>query len=219
MILIESNFNDIQILSEQTQKGKEWYIEGVFLQADVVNRNRRIYPGSLMEQEVENYKKNYVDTRRAVGELSHPDCLEINLDKITHITESISKEGSNYIGKAKILGTTCGREVQALLEGGVTLGVSSRAGGSTKLNSAGINEVQKDFSLRAIDIVFHPSAPDALVRGILEGAEFIHEAAPEAEEFVEQLRNELNTNKSYLLAEKRMESFQKFMKVLAGAGY
>ena len=215
MILVESLF-DVNILSEAVNNGKDWYIEGIFMQSDVVNRNRRLYPDAIMEREVESYKQNYVATKRAVGELSHPDNIEINLDKITHLTESISKEGKNYIGRAKILNTTAGKEVKALLEGGVQLGVSSRALGSVKLNEMGINEVQKDFSLRAIDIVFHPSAPDALVRGLLEGASFVHEAAPDAEELIEQLKAELNNKKAYQLAEKRLEAFNKFMSVLSG---
>ena len=215
-ILVESNFSDVQVITESVGEKKNWYIEGVFLQEDIVNRNKRRYPRQIMEQEVNNYIKNWVEQKRAVGELSHPDTIEINLDKITHITESIMRDGSNYIGKAKILNTPCGKIVEGLLEGGVRLGVSSRATGSVRRDNNGINEVQSDFSLRAIDVVFHPSAPDAMVEGLMEGASYIWDTTSEDTLFLESLRQDLDKGKGYKSQEKRYEAFVQLMNKISG---
>lgn len=210
-LLTESSFRT-EILTEADESGKKnWYIEGVFMQSNVVNRNRRIYPDPIMESEINKYVKEYVQTKRAVGELTHPDTPQINLDKITHITESIRKEGNNYIGKAKILNTPCGNIVKGLLEGGVQLGVSSRGMGSVKLNKQGINEVQDDFKLAAIDIVYQPSAPDAFVEGLMENASFVWDTVSEDIEFVESLRQDVKVATATQLQEAKLEAFQKFL--------
>ena len=157
------------IVEEKLGKGKQYFIEGPFLQSEIVNRNGRMYQESVMDKEVERYNKEYVAKNRAYGELGHPDTPSINLDRVSHMITSLRKEGTNYIGKAKILDTPMGKIVKGLLDGGANLGVSSRAMGSLKANNQGIQIVQDDFMLStAADIVADPSAPDAFVRGIME---------------------------------------------------
>lgn len=210
--LSESNFQDVEVLSEADANGKKsWYLEGVFLQSDVVNRNKRIYPDSIMEKEITRYVNEYVTTKRAVGELSHPPTPEINLDNVSHIIESIEKRGTNYTGKAKILNTPSGRIAEGLLEGGVKLGVSSRGLGSVKQNSEGINEVQDNFRLATVDIVYQPSAPDAFVEGLMENASFVWNTTEEDKEFLENLKEHVDkTNKAYL-QEKKLQALQLFL--------
>ena len=213
-ILTESSF-DTKILVEEKENGqKDWYIEGIFMQADVVNRNRRNYPREIMEKEIGSYINEYVTPRRAVGELSHPDTAQINLDKITHIVEEIRQEGNNFYGKARILNTPAGNIVKGLLEGGVQLGVSSRGMGSVKRNSQGINEVQNDFKLAAIDIVYQPSAPDAFVQGLMESSEGMWDTISEDVEFVESLKSTFAEEKEIELQESKIEAFSKFLEAI-----
>jgi hypothetical protein len=213
--LIESAF-DTQILTEADAEGnKNWFIEGVFVQSDVVNKNRRIYPRPIMEKEINSYINEYVLSNRAVGELSHPEGTEINLDKITHIIESIEQHGNNFHGKAKILNTPSGNIVKGLLEGGVKLGVSSRARGSVKTNRDGINEVQSDFRLAAVDIVYQPSAPDAFVNGLMENSPFLGTICEDVE-FMESLKSDIRNTKSKDLQEAKLEAFSKFMRLING---
>lgn len=212
-ILTEANFTDVQIVTEDRTdgRGRDWVIEGVFIQSDIVNRNRRLYPRQLMESKIGEYQRDFVDMNRAVGELSHPDTTEINLDNITHLTTQINQDGANFIGRAKILNTPQGNVVRGLLEGGVKLGVSSRARGSVKQNAQGVNEVQDDFNLAAIDIVYQPSAPDAFVQGLVENADFVWDTIHEADqEFVESLKDDVHTTESSQLDEKKLEVFQRF---------
>lgn len=212
MILSESTFKDIQIISEGNDLNKNWFIEGVFMQADVVNKNRRIYPLSIMEREIGSYNNEYVLPRRAVGELSHPDTPTINLDKITHVVENIKQEGSNFIGRARVLNTPSGNIVKGLLEGGVQLGVSSRGMGSVKRNGQGINEVQDDFKLAAIDIVYQPSAPDAFVKGLMEG-EILTEQFVDEEDvtFVKNLAEELSVKHNWEQQAQQVAALEKFL--------
>jgi hypothetical protein len=161
------------VVEEKLGKGKTYFIEGVFLQSELQNRNGRMYPESIMDKEVGRYLKEYVKQNRAYGELGHPDSPSINLDRVSHLIVDLRKEGTNYIGKAKILDTPMGQIAKGLLDGGANLGVSSRALGSLKMNNEGINVVQDDFMLStAADIVADPSAPDAFVRGIMESKEW-----------------------------------------------
>lgn len=208
--LYESNFKEVETITEEINGTKNWYISGPFMQADIVNKNRRIYPKAIMEREIESYNRNYVKTRRAVGELSHPETPKINLDKISHIIEEIRQDGNNFYGKAKILSTPCGNIAKSLLEGGVQLGVSSRGAGDVRKNSSGIMEVQDNFSLSAVDIVYQPSAPDAFVSGLMEGCEWgtIHEDI----EFIENLRNSLDKNRLFEDQEAKVNAFEKFIK-------
>ena len=157
------------IVEEKLGKKKEYFIEGIFLQSELKNRNGRMYPESVMDKEVARYMQECVLNNRAYGELGHPDTPSINLDRVSHMIVNLRKEGTNYIGKAKILETPMGNIARGLLDGGANLGVSSRALGSLKMNENGVNVVQDDFMLStAADIVADPSAPDAYVRGIME---------------------------------------------------
>jgi hypothetical protein len=210
VILTESSFST-QVINESDASGKKnWFIEGVFMQSDVVNKNRRFYPDSIMESATNSYISEYVSTNRAVGELSHPESIQINLDKITHLIESINKDGKNYIGRAKVLNTPCGNIVSGLLEGGVQLGVSSRGLGSVT-EKRGINEVQNDFIIKAIDIVYQPSAPIAFVDGLMEGASFIWDSIPEDTEYLESLKESIKNTKTVNLQEQKIVAFNKFL--------
>lgn len=215
-LLTESSFNTETITEADSDGVKSWYLNGVFMQADVVNRNHRIYPRGIMENEINSYIKEYVVPRRAVGELSHPDTASINLDKITHIIESIEQRGNNFYGKAKILNTPSGNIIKGLLEGGVQLGVSSRGRGSVVTNSKGINEVQKDFKLGAIDIVYQPSAPDAFVDGLMEGESFVWDSVQEDTEFLQGLKEGIHNTKIKDIQEAKMAAFAKFMNMIRG---
>jgi hypothetical protein len=172
----------MRLISEITEKveyiteanGKDLYIEGVFLQADIKNRNGRLYPGATMKKEVLRYTKEYIDKKRAFGELGHPEGPTVNLDRVSHMITSLSEDGSNWLGRAKVMDTPCGNIVKNLIKEGAQLGVSSRGMGSLKATKKGIQEVQDDFYLAtAADIVADPSAPDAFVNGIMEGKEWI----------------------------------------------
>ena len=154
--------------------GKDLYIEGIFLQADVKNRNGRYYPSKVMEKEVKRYTKEYIDKKRAFGELGHPEGPTVNLDRVSHMITELTQDGSNWKGKAKVTDTPHGNIVKSLIKEGAQLGVSSRGMGSLKANKKGVQEVQDDFYLAtAADIVADPSAPDAFVNGIMEGKEWV----------------------------------------------
>lgn len=176
MKLIKELNEDLQYIvevNEETGK-KNLYIEGVFLQSNLQNRNGRVYPREIMQREVDRYMKEQVATKRAYGELGHPEGPSINLDRVSHMITSLKEDGNNWIGKAKILDTPMGNIAQSLIKEGAGLGVSSRGLGSLKENSEGINEVQDDFMLAtAADIVADPSAPDAYVAGIMEGRDWV----------------------------------------------
>jgi len=175
MKLITEAIEDIQILEEETNGKKNLYIEGVFLQGDIKNRNGRVYPFGVLEREVGRYTEQYVNVGRALGELGHPDGPTVNLDRVSHKIVSLKAEGSNFIGKAQILNTPMGNIAKSLLESGVKLGVSSRGMGSIEEKN-GANYVRDDFMLAtAADIVADPSAPDAFVNGIMEGKEWVWE--------------------------------------------
>jgi hypothetical protein len=174
MKLITEEVLNVQYLVEEDGKGgKTHSIEGIFMQAEKQNRNGRVYPRHILSKEVERYNKDYVMKNRAFGELGHPDSPTINLDRVSHMITSLKPEGNNFIGKAKILDTPNGRIVKSLLDGGASLGVSTRGVGSLK-PANGFQLVQDDFHLAtAADIVADPSAPDAFVQGIMENAEWI----------------------------------------------
>ena len=167
MILEESA---LDVVAEQVgyAADKNWYISGVFAQAEIPNKNKRIYPLSVLEREVNLFKQNFISTQRAVGELSHPETMEINPDRAAILIESLEKNGNDFYGKAKVIPTPCGKIVQGLLEGGVKVGVSTRGCGSLKTRDNGISEVADDFRLFTVDVVLNPSAPDALVDAIFE---------------------------------------------------
>lgn len=208
-MLVESNFSSIETLSEFVQEGgkKNWYIKGIMAQGDIINRNKRMYPGDVLAEAMNDYIREYVNTNRAVGELSHPENTSINMDKITHLTESIERDGNDYYGKAKILGTPCGKIVEALLEGGVRLGVSTRADGKTRKSNKGYDEVQRGMRMKAIDVVFHPSAQKAMVEGLMEGERFIWGTMGEDAEYLEQIKESVLIVDRAHLQEAKIKAF------------
>jgi hypothetical protein len=200
------------IVENKLGKGKEYFIEGIFLQSELKNRNGRMYPESVMDREVARYMKESVDNNRAYGELGHPDTPSINLDRVSHMIVSLKKEGTNYIGKAKILETPMGMIARGLLDGGANLGVSSRALGSLKTNNEGVQIVQDDFMLStAADIVADPSAPDAFVRGIMESKEWIFVDGKFVEKHIEEVKRVIRNTSSRGLEEAKIIAFQKFL--------
>ena len=193
MKLISEEIESIDILTEEKDGKKTLYIQGPFLQAEVVNRNKRMYPINTMMNEVKRYTDTFVSKGRALGELGHPDGPQINLDRVSHKIVELRQEGNNFIGKAQILSTPMGKIAESLLGEGVKLGVSSRGMGSI-VNRDGINVVGEDFMLAtAADIVADPSAPDAFVDGIMEGKEWVWEGSVLREMKCEQIKTELNT--------------------------
>lgn len=200
------------LVEEKLGKGKTYFIEGVFLQSNLQNRNGRMYPEQVMDKEVGRYLKEYVKENRAYGELGHPDTPSINLDRVSHLIVDLRKEGTNYIGKAKILDTPMGQIAKGLLDGGANLGVSSRALGSLKMNNEGINVVQDDFMLStAADIVADPSAPDAFVRGIMESKEWTFVDGKFVEKNIEEVRSFIKKTSSRSLEEAKIVAFQHFL--------
>lgn len=214
MKLITEVFEDLKTITEAREDGKKnVYIEGVFLQGGIKNRNGRMYPVETLAKEVERYNESYVKSGRALGELGHPEGPQINLDRVSHLITNLRQEGNNFIGKAKLMDTPFGNIAKGLVSEGVKLGVSSRGMGSLKLNKEGINEVQDDFYLAtAADIVADPSAPDAFVNGIMEGVEWIWEndlliakKAEETKAFIER------GVRSRQLEEKKFKIFENFL--------
>jgi hypothetical protein len=200
------------IVESKLGKGKEYFIEGIFLQSELKNRNGRMYPESIMDNEVNRYIKESVDKNRAYGELGHPDTPSINLDRVSHMIVSLRKEGTNYIGKAKILETPMGQIARGLLDGGANLGVSSRALGSLQTNNEGVQIVQDDFMLStAADIVADPSAPDAFVRGIMESKEWVFVDGKFVEQHIEEAQRSIRKASSRNLQEAKIYAFQKFL--------
>jgi hypothetical protein len=200
------------IVESKLGKGKEYFIEGIFLQSELVNRNNRMYTESIMDKEVGRYIKESVDKNRAYGELGHPDTPSINLDRVSHLIVSLRKEGTNYIGKAKILETPMGMIARGLLDGGANLGVSSRALGSLQTNNEGVQIVQDDFMLStAADIVADPSAPDAFVRGIMESKEWVFVDGKFVEQHIEEAKRSIRKASSRNLEEAKIYAFQKFL--------
>ena len=200
------------IVEEKVGGKKNYFIEGVFLQSEIVNRNKRMYQEGIMDKEVGRYMKEYVAKNRAYGELGHPDTPSINLDRVSHLIVDLRKEGTNYIGKAKILETPMGMIARGLLDGGANLGVSSRAMGSLKTNNEGVQVVQDDFMLStAADIVADPSAPDAFVRGIMEGREWAFVDGKFVEKNIEEVKRNIRKTSSKNLQEAQLRAFQDFL--------
>ncbi len=189
------------------------YIEGVFLQGNIKNRNGRMYPMETLRREVSRYNENHVQAGRALGELGHPDGPTVNLDRVSHKIVSLKENGSNFIGKAKILNTPMGKIASSLIEEGVKLGVSSRGIGSLKATREGVNIVGDDFMLAtAADIVADPSAPDAFVEGIMEGKEWVWDGGILREKYAEKTYKEINTLVTQKqLDEKKLSLFNDFL--------
>ena len=214
-LLKEINESVNVIVEDNLEKGKKLYIEGICLQAAVKNRNGRIYPESVMDNEVARYIKEKINTKTAYGECTHPDTPQINLKEVSHRFVSLRKEGTNWIGKALILDTPNGNIVRGLLDGGCNVGVSSRALGSLKVNQEGIKEVQNDFKLiTAADIVSDPSGPDCWVQGIMEGAEWVYNASTNAWILAENYKKNYSKMTSKSIEESMITDFQRFLKSL-----
>lgn len=219
-VLIETNFSEVETLCESTGEGKnkEWFIHGVMAQGDVVNKNRRIYPGEILEHTMQDYNTNYVHKNRAVGEAEHPKTTQINIDRISHVIVPgtlIKESAQNWSAKAKVLNTPCGNIVKGLLEGGVQIGVSTRADGAVKRNSNGIMEVQEGLKMAAIDVVFSPSAPDALVAGLMENETYIWDSiAPADQQLLEDIRNSFKKVRKNQLNEGTLIAFKQIMEMI-----
>lgn len=214
--LIKEHIEEVKLIVEAKDNGKakDYYIEGVYLQSNLKNRNGRMYPKEIMEKEVDRYTKEYINKNRAYGELGHPDSPTINLDRVSHMIKSLKREGNNWVGKAKILDTPYGKIVKALIDEGAQLGVSSRGLGSL-VQKNGVNLVQDDFMLAtAADIVADPSAPDAFVEGVMEGAEWVYNASTKSWMMAEQLRSDIRKMTSQQVAETQAKMFETFLNSL-----
>lgn len=220
MKLICETIDEVRILKESREDGKKTYfIEGIFLQGDIKNRNGRMYPSKTLANEVARYNEQYVKTNRAYGELNHPSGPSINLDRVSHMIKDLHQEGSNFIGKAKILETPMGLIARNLIDEGANLGVSSRGMGTLVPNKEGIMEVQDDFMLAtAADIVADPSAPDAFVRGVMENVEWVYDAASgswRSMQLVENIKRTVNRVTVSEVNERKMAMFEAFLNSLA----
>ena len=194
MKLIREEIESVNIITEESNGKKSLYIEGVFLQGNIKNRNGRMYPMETLRREVGRYNESSVSTGRALGELGHPDGPTVNLDRVSHKIVSLKESGSNFIGKAKILSTPMGKIASSLLGEGVKLGVSSRGIGSLKATREGFNVVGDDFMLAtAADIVADPSAPDAFVEGIMEGKEWVWEGGILREKYAQKMKETIES--------------------------
>ena len=214
MKLITETIENVQVLTEERDGKKLLYIEGVFLQSELKNRNGRMYPFSVLNREVERYNEEYVKTKRALGELGHPDGPTVNLDRVSHRITDLRAEGNNFIGKAQILDTPMGNIAKSLLGEGVQLGVSSRGMGSIQ-KSEECSIVADDFMLTtAADIVADPSAPDAFVNGIMEGKEWVWDNGLLVEKDIEAWKMEVINTKKRQLEEKKLEIFDSFIRKL-----
>ena len=214
-LISEHQSDEISLIEEKDKNGqKHQFIEGVFLQTNMKNRNGRIYPMNIMENEVNRYNKEFIKKNRAYGELGHPDGPTINLERVSHMITSLEKDGDNFVGKAKIMNTPMGNIVKGLLNDGAKLGVSSRGMGSvTQKNDA--QYVQKDFMLAtAADIVADPSAPDAFVDGIMEGVEWINESGVFKAVEIESWKDQIRQTKQRHLEEKKLQIMKNFLSKL-----
>ena len=213
MKLITEEVTNVKILTEGKGANKKLYIEGVFLQGEIKNRNGRMYPMSTLAREVGRYNETFVNKGRALGELGHPDGPTVNLDRVSHKITSLVQEGNNFKGKAQILSTPMGKIASSLLDEGVMLGVSSRGVGSLQTTSEGHKVVGEDFQLAtAADIVADPSAPDAFVNGIMEGKEWIWEGGILREQLAETTKKRINTLVDQrALEEHKLDLFNNFL--------
>jgi len=219
MKLITELFEDVQYISEATESGeKQHFIEGVFLQANKKNRNGRIYPLNIMETEVNRYMTDVVHKNRAYGELGHPQGPSINLDRVSHMITSLHRDGDNFIGKAKLTETPMGNIAKGLLKSGANLGVSSRGMGTLTPDKNGAMVVGPDFHLAtAADIVADPSAPDAFVKGIMEGVEWLYDPVKDTwyEEKLDNMKKAIHKMTINQIEEQKIEIFEGYLKSLA----
>lgn len=217
MKLITELNEEVKYLVEEKEGKKNYFIEGIIMQGDIVNRNGRMYPSNVLEKEVNRYCEQYVNKGRAYGELGHPAGPTLNLERASHMFKSLRREGNDFVGRAKIMDTPMGNIVKSLISEGASLGISSRGMGSIKENKRGIMEVQDDFHLAtAGDIVADPSAPDAFVRGIMEGVEWVWDNGLLKAQKIEQYKEEINRGARQGISEQTaIKVFNQFFKDLS----
>jgi len=214
MKLIKELNEEVEYITEDNEGKKNHYIQGVFLQSEITNRNGRMYPKSVLDREVKNYNEKYIRTNRALGELGHPEGPTVNLDRVSHKITELKEDGNNFVGKAKLLDTPMGNIAKNLLGEGVKLGVSSRGMGTLKREN-GASVVGEDFMLAtAADIVSDPSAPDAFVEGIMEGKEWVWENGRLQEKDIAAIKQELDHATLINIQEKKISAFETFIKGL-----
>ena len=214
MKLITEQAVQSEFLIEEIDGTKNYKIKGIFLQADIKNRNGRVYPKEILEKEVSRYNREFINKRRAFGELGHPDGPVVNLERVSHMITDLHPDGQNFVGEAKIMDTPYGKIVKNLINEGAQLGVSSRGMGSL-VRRSGVNEVGRDFYLAtAADIVADPSAPDAFVEGIMEGKDWVWDNGIIKEKDIEEWKQYINEAKRIRLAEAQAEVFKKFIEKL-----
>ena len=215
MKLICEELDNVEFVTEATKIGKNYFIEGIFMQAETKNRNGRVYPKQILQKEVNRYAKNYIENKRAFGELGHPDGPTVNLERVSHMITELKESGNDFIGKAKIMDTPYGKIVKNLIDEGARLGVSSRGMGSLKPTYGGTQEVQKDFYLAtAADIVADPSAPKAFVEGIMEGKEWIWDNGILEERSIARYKENISKASYNKLEEVKIKAFTDFMSKL-----
>ena len=216
MKLITEEIQKVEFITEKVGSKKNLYIEGVFLQGDICNRNGRMYPMETLSREVKRYTESFIDKGRALGELGHPDGPTVNLDRVSHKIVSLTREGNNFKGKALVLETPMGKIAKSLIGEGVCLGVSSRGVGSLKVTNEGHKIVGEDFMLAtAADIVADPSAPDAFVQGIMEGKEWVWDGGMLREKVAENTKRKINTLVDEgILEEYKLSLFNEFINSL-----
>ena len=217
MRLITELNEEVKYLVEEKEGKKSYFIEGIIMQGDIVNRNGRMYPSNVLEKEVNRYNEQYVNKGRAYGELGHPAGPTLNLERASHMFKNLRREGNDFVGRAKIMDTPMGNIVKSLISEGASLGISSRGMGSIKENKRGIMEVQDDFHLAtAGDIVADPSAPDAFVRGIMEGVEWVWDNGLLKAQKIEEYKEEINHGARQRISEQTaIKVFNQFFKDLS----
>ena len=214
MKLITEEISNSEYIVEEKNGKKNYAIKGIFMQSDVKNKNGRIYPKEILQKEVARYNREFIQKNRAFGELGHPDGPTVNLERVSHMIKSLTPQGSNFIGEARVLDTPYGKIVKSLIDEGASLGVSSRGMG-TLVNTGGANIVKDDFYLAtAADIVADPSAPDAFVEGIMEGKEWVWNNGILKEQEVNRLKEQAESKERMARAEKNAQVFESFLKSL-----
>ncbi len=205
---------DIEVLTEDKNGQKSYFIEGTFLQGDIKNRNGRVYEFKMLKDKVEQYRKEFVEQKRAFGELGHPEGPTINLERVSHMITDLKPDGKNFYGKAKVMDTPYGKIVKNLMDEGAKLGVSSRGVGSIEEKN-GANYVKDDFRLStAADIVADPSAPEAFVRGVMEGREWVYENGVLKAREIEEIKESIRRASSRNLEEQQIKAFARFIRSL-----
>ena len=213
MKLISEEAIDVDFVTEEDEnKKKNYFIEGIFMQSEMKNRNGRVYPKAILQKEVKRYTDKFINTKRAFGELGHPDGPTVNLERVSHMITELVEDGANFVGRAKIMDTPYGKIVKNLIDEGAKLGVSSRGMGSLKPVQDGLQEVQSDFYLAtAADIVADPSAPDAFVSGIMEGKEWVWDNGLLKEKEIVEYQKRIERSTEISRNKVRIEAFENFI--------